>query len=253
MKFYYDKQVKKYLVQFMNIFQGFQVETGIREDGNIKMIDVPVHYGSRDRVSAAILTEHTQNKPIRIPLMSAYLNNLEVANDARKGRGLEERFSYIPQGGIVPEDIKVVKRRMGNPFRAECQLTIFTSNTDQQLQLLEQILIFFDPSLQIQKSDAPFDHTKISIVDLTGISFDETYPAGTEQRVIQSTLTFQFIIWLVPPANVKANFINEVFMRIGVADGDLSTFDILGEFDNQELEYKSIKKGDDLDLSDPTE
>ena len=46
-----------------------------------------------------------------------------------------------------------------------------TSNTDQKLQLLEQILVLFNPALEIQQNDNPVDWTTITTVELTDIQW----------------------------------------------------------------------------------
>lgn len=218
--FYYDRQVKKYLLQFMTVFAGMQVRVGKKGDTPERLIPVPVHYGSRDRVTAAIFTNNTQNKPLRLPVISAYLNSIDLAPELRKGIGAVRRDTYLPRGGILPDDITVVRQIMPVPYKATAEIALYTSNMDQHFQVIEQILILFDPILQIQTSDAPFDWGKITTIELTGIRFDENYPPGTDRRIINSVLEFTFPIYLSAPVNVKHDIVETIHIRLDATQGD---------------------------------
>lgn len=212
--YYYDAQLKRYLTQFMSIFAGLTVRTGKREDGEIREIEVPVVYGSKDRVAAAIMTGNTQNKPVRLPTMSAYMTDLAFAPQRNVGAGNTRSTPHLPQGGILPNDVSVVHQTRPIPYDMRVDLTLYTSNIDQHYQMLEQILVFFNPTLEIQTSDNNFDWTKIISVELTDIRFNENFPAGTDRRKIQTTLSFYVPIWISPPAELKKNLVQKIFARI---------------------------------------
>ena len=55
--YYYDAQLKNYILQFMAIFSGLQVQIGKWNTQDERLISVPVHYGHMDRVVAAIIAE----------------------------------------------------------------------------------------------------------------------------------------------------------------------------------------------------
>jgi hypothetical protein len=100
------------------------------------------------------------------------------------------------------------------PYNATIELSIYASNLNQRDQLLEQILVLFNPDLQIQKSDGPFDWTKITKVELTDISNEENYPTSTDRRIIVWTLTFDVPIFLTIPMGVKDDLVRKVIIRI---------------------------------------
>jgi hypothetical protein len=238
--YYYNAQLQRYILQFMAIFQGMIVKTGKQGDNCVQdSLEVPVQYGSKDRVTSAIINGNTQNKPIRLPMMSAYLRNVTLAPDRRKGIGTERTTPFVPLGGLVPDDIKVVQQMMPVPYNTQCDLIIYTSNIDTHFQILEQIFILFDPLIQIQTSDATFDWTKLTTVELTGINFEEQFPAGQNRRMIITTLQFKLPIYIAAPADTRHNIIKDIYLRIGKVDGALTDENILAEFDAQHLPYSS--------------
>jgi hypothetical protein len=105
------------------------------------------------------------------------------------------------------------------PYDLEIKLNVGVSNTDQQFQILEQILPLFDPQLQIQSSDAPFDLTRITSIELiNGPSFDQNILAAADTRILQSTLTFKMPIWIGIPADIRHDFVNQIVMRVGAVN-----------------------------------
>lgn len=229
--YYFNEQLAKYIVQFMAVFQGLTYTTGKREDGLIRQFPVPVIYGSKDRVTASILSDNTQNQAIRLPTMSAYMSQIRVAPERRKGVGVERRNVFLPKGGLLPNDIKTVYQLMPVPYDVSMELSIYTSNMNQQRQIVEQILMYFDPLVQIQKSDDDFDWTKITQVELVDINFDENYPAGADQRAIISTLTFEMPIYISAPSDLKTQWVKEIMIRLVAVDTDESFQEVLESLD----------------------
>ena len=75
--YFYNSQLKRSFVQFMAIFSGLKVSIGKNKfDSVTNLIEVPIVYGSRDRVVSYIFQEQTQNKMLRLPTMSAAMTSI---------------------------------------------------------------------------------------------------------------------------------------------------------------------------------
>jgi len=239
--YYYAAQFKHYALQFNAIFAGLQVAVGKNATRDVGLITVPIINASMDRVAAAAATGHTQNKHIRVPVMASNLSNFELARDRMKGTGSITREVYTPLGGSIEQDGVVIRRRMPVPYDLTFDLLIYTSNKDQQFQIMEQILMIFDPLLQIQISDAPFDWSKMVTVELISISPEENFPGGTDSRMIVTTLQFKVDAYLSIPADVKDDIVKSIRMRIGAITGEQSSSDIVSTFDSQSIEYELLE------------
>lgn len=220
--YFYDAQLRAYMLQFITIFQGLQVQTGKGECDEAQFISVPCVVGTKDRVVAALFAGNTKNRMFSLPTMSIHLQSLEVAPERRKVQAYVDQRVTLPVGGVFPNDLTVVKRAMPIPYNATMELAIYASNTQQMHQILEQILVLFNPDLQIQKSDAPFDWTKLTKVELTDISNEENYPSATDRRVMMWTLTFTMPIFLSIPMGVKDDLVRKIVIQIGTGEyGDV--------------------------------
>jgi hypothetical protein len=233
----------------MHIFGGLQVMTGKGGDGKVKSLLVPIHYGSKDKVTASILSENTQNKPLRLPVMSCFMDSIVYASERKKGVGTVRTTPYVPRGGLIPDDAKVIHQLMPNPYNITMSLSIYTSNIHTHHQILEQIFMLFDPVLQIQVSDSAFDWTKITFVTLGDVRYEENFPIGVERRMIVTTITFDLPIYISAPANLKNQIIKDIYARIGVIEtGTYDSEEIIAELDQQNVNYELLASTDDLDI-----
>jgi hypothetical protein len=91
------------------------------------------------------------------------------------------------------------------------------------MQLLEQMLTLFNPSLEVQSTDNYIDWTSLSIVELDSTQWtSRTIPMGTENPIDIATLKFSLPIWISSPAKVKKlGVIERVIASMYDAQGDL--------------------------------
>jgi hypothetical protein len=88
---------------------------------------------------------------------------------------------------------------MPTPYKLTVNVDIWSTNTDQKLQILEQIFMLFNPSLEIQTTDNYIDWTSLSVVNMDNINFSSrTIPTGTENEIDLDTPIF-----ISPPTKVK--------------------------------------------------
>jgi hypothetical protein len=212
-----------------------QVQTGKGADGNTEMLHVPIHYASQDRVVSWINSRFTQNHSFSLPMLSTYMTGIELTPERRKGVGTVDRKVFLPKNGVFPSDLSVMRRVMPIPYDLTMEVYAYASNTDQAFQIAEQILMLFDPMIQIQKNDKQADWTKITQVELVGIGNEETVPIGTEKRAIIWNYQFRLPIWLTPPVDVRNQVVESIIHRMTMGeiediteiteDGDIMTFD----------------------------
>jgi hypothetical protein len=111
-----------------------------------------------------------------------------------------------------------VERLMPVPYDLTFKADIWTTNTDQKLQILEQLLVLFRPSLELQTTDNYLDWTSLSTLELTNLTFSSrSIPQGAEQDIDIASMDFLTPIWITTPAKVKqmgiiTNIITSVFV-----------------------------------------
>ena len=263
-QFFYDGQIRRFIVQFIRIVSNFQVEFGKDRTGNTTLQTVPVFYGDSSKQVANILRNNSESTMQTVPSMAVYVNALNYDRErvqepnfvskmnVRQKFYNEDTQSYENRQG----DAFTVERHMPVPYRLEMKLDIWTSNTEQKLQLIEQLGTLFNPALEIQSTDNYIDWSSLSAVFLTGVNWSSrSVPVGTENPIDVATLTFDLPIWISAPSKVKKlGVIHKIIASVydGTGDLDLSIADgtkLLG--DRQyftPLDYGVILLGNQLQL-----
>lgn len=207
MQYFYDGQIRRYLTQIIRLLSNFVVKYG---DGTL--VRVPVVYGDPDRQAATIINQNSENAVVSTPKIAVYITALELERDRLADATFVGKMHFREReiDGETNEYLSTegnnytVERLMPSPFGLTLKVDIWAANTDQKLQILEQILVFFNPSLEIQTSDNYVDWTSLSVVELTSTVFtSRAVPVGTNSTIDVATLTLKTPIWITPPVKVK--------------------------------------------------
>ena len=171
---------------------------------------IPVMYGDSDRQVANIVKQNSDNKINSVPRISIYIAGLKIdherLSDATyvgkvhiRERGIDGSAYNNSQGRNY-----TVERMMPTPFKLSMKVDIWSANTDQKLQILEQILVLFNPNLELQTSDNFVDWTSLTFLTLNDINWSSRpVPVGADSVIDIATLGLDTPIWLSPPAKVK--------------------------------------------------
>lgn len=213
-QFFYDEQIRRFLLQFIRMVSNFQVQFGTTDatTGQLALQTVPVFYGDASRQASHILKGMSENAMSTVPAMAVYVSALTYDRDR-----MQEPFhvsklhirqrKYDADTGMATNEqgeSYTVERHMPVPYRLTLKLDVWTSNTEQKLQLIEQLCTLFNPSLEIQSTDNYIDWTSLSVVMLVDVSWDSrTVPVGNEDPISIATMTFEIPIWISPPAKLK--------------------------------------------------
>jgi hypothetical protein len=238
-QFFYDAQIERFLAQFIRMVSGFQVEFGADRDGNVTYQRVPVYYGDSSRQVQTILSQNTAGNMLpTVPAMATWINNITYDRDRVQdptfiGK-MQIRERYYNEDTMEYENRQgnafSIERLMPVPYTIELKLDIWTSNTKQKLQLLEQLMVLFNPALEIQSTDNYIDWTSLSVVYLDSPNWtSRSVPIGTENPIDVATLTFKLPVWISPPAKIKKlGVIQKIIANIHDSDGNLSA-DVMSE------------------------
>jgi T4-like virus Myoviridae tail sheath stabiliser len=231
--YFYDEQIRRFMLQFARIFSNFYVEYGRNEAGkNDTLVRVPVRYGDSSRQAQTIIQQNSANELPSTPLMTFYITKLEydrpriqepnfVSTIQVRQRTYDSNTNTYDttQGNAFTID-----RLMPVPYKLTMNLDVWTSNTNQKMQLLEQIIPLFNPALEIQSTDNYIDWTSLTVCELSNVNWSSrVLPVGTENPIDIATLTFELPIWISSPAKVKKlGVVERIVASIFNANGDAS-------------------------------
>lgn len=223
MQWFYDGQIRRYVGQVIRMFSGFKYQAG---DG--KQVTVPVTYGDLSRQVASIIRDNSENKLPSAPRIAVYISDLQLDRSRQSDQSFiskvhirEREKEYDSSGnftgyGFTQGQGYTVERLMPSPYKLTVKVDIWATNTDQKLQIMEQILMLFNPSLELQTTDNYVDWTSLTVIELTNINFtSRQIPQGVDSEIDIASLTFETPIYISPPTKVKRlGVIQSIIMNV---------------------------------------
>lgn len=211
-QYFYDNQIRRFLIQFARIFSDWNVTKGKDPAGNDIIVRVPIQYGDASRMVSAIQADNSASSLPSAPLITYYISGLEYdqkrtqdpyfldkVSVRQRTYNTETRTFEQTQGQAF-----TVERIMPVPYTLRITVDFWTTNYNQKLELIEQLGVLFNPSMEIQSTDNFIDWTSLSVIYQDGLTFSsKTIPVGTANPVDVLSWKFYMPIWLSTPAKIK--------------------------------------------------
>ena len=210
--YFYDSQIRRFLIQFARIFSDWQVTKGNDPAGNPIVVRVPIQYGDASRMASAQIANNSPSSLPSAPLITYYITALEydqkrtqdpyfIDNTSVRQRSYNAATqSYETTQGQA----FTVERMMPVPYTLRISVDFWTTNYNQKLELIEQLGVLFNPSMEIQSTDNFIDWTSLSVVYQDGLTFSSrTIPMGSGNAIDIMNWKFYMPIWISSPIKVK--------------------------------------------------
>lgn len=211
-QFFYDNQIRRFLIQFARIFSDWEVTKGKDPAGNDIIVRVPIQYGDSSRMVQAQIGNNSPSSLPSAPLITYYISGLEYDQKRTqdpyfidKVNVRQRTYNNATQTFEQSQgQAFTVERIMPVPYTLRITVDFWTTNYNQKLELIEQLGVLFNPAMELQSTDNFVDWTSLTAVYQDGLTFSsKTIPAGTANPIDVLTWKFYMPIWLSTPAKVK--------------------------------------------------
>lgn len=211
-QFFYDNQIRRFLLQFAKIFSNWYVTKGKDPNGNDILVRVPIMYGDSSRQASTIIANNSASNLPSAPLISYYITALEY--DQRRTQDptfidkVQVRQRAYNATTQTYEQVQgqafTVERLMPVPYTLRLTVDFWTTNYNQKLEIIEQLGTLFNPSLEIQSTDNFIDWTSLSVVYQDGLTFtSRQIPVGNNNPIDVMSWKFYIPIWLSTSSKLK--------------------------------------------------
>ena len=195
--YFYHQIIRKTVIAFGTLFNDIHVRHDDGAGNVISEMKVPVAYGPRQKFLARVTQQAELNKAtqITLPRMSFEINN--ISYDATRKAGITQTF----KAADTDDGGKMKKVFMPVPYNLGFELNILVKQQDDGLQILEQILPFFQPgfTLTIDLVKSIGEKRDIPLI-LQNISFTDDYEGNYEtRRALIYTFSFVAKTYLYGP------------------------------------------------------
>ena len=183
--YFYHEIIRKTIVAFGTLFNEIYIRHLDENDDTYSEIKVPLAYGPSQKFLSRLQQQADLNKPIQITLPRMSFEMVSLQYDSSRKTGITQTFK-------ASDGQNLKKVFMPVPYNIGFELNIICKLNDDALQIVEQILPYFQPSFNItvnlvnsigEKRDIP--------VVLDNISFTDDYEGDfSTRRLLIYTLTF---------------------------------------------------------------
>jgi hypothetical protein len=198
-EYYYNEIFRKTIIGFGTLFNSIDVKH-FDESGSVSsVIRVPLAYGPIQKFLARIEQQPNLNTPVQMTLPRMSFEFVGLSYDPT--RKLTTTQTFISKSQADNSDLK--KTYMPVPYNMQFELSIMTKLNDDMLQIIEQILPYFQPSynLTIDLVKTIGEKRDVSIV-LDGINMEDNYEGDySTRRALVYTLRFSAKTYLFGPSS----------------------------------------------------
>ena len=192
--YYYHEIIRKTIIAFGTVFNDINIRHKDSSGGDYSELKIPLSYGPAQKFLARLEQQADLNKSVQttLPRMSFEMNN--VTYDSTRKAGVTQTFK-------TSDGTNLKKVYMPVPYNIGFELNVFTKLNDDALQIVEQILPYFQPSfnLTVDLVSSIGEKRDIALV-LDNISFQDDYEGDfSTRRALIYTFNFTAKTYLFGP------------------------------------------------------
>ena len=214
---FYHQHIRKAIIAFGTIFNQMSVKRKDVNGASVQYLRIPLAYSPKQKFLSRIASV-PGNDPasiaITLPRMGFEITGLQY-NPNRK-LSLVTRNVAVGQGDSANQ---LRSQYTSTPYDMEISLFIMTKNQDDGLQIVEQILPFFNPDFNVTIKDIPeMGITRDLQIILNSINYEDNYEGDYNQRTsIMWTLSFTLSLNFYGPVDLQG------IIRTAIANTYLDT------------------------------
>ena len=194
-QYYYHEIVRKTIIAFGTLFNDIHIRHQDGDGNDVSDMKVPLAYGPSQKFLARLTQQADLNKPIQITMPRMSFEMTSIQYDSTRKSSLVQTFKTCDDGS------KVKKVFMPVPYNIGFELNILSKLNDDSLQILEQILPYFQPhfNLTVDLVQSIGEKRDIPIV-LESVNFQDDYEGNFDtRRALIHTLQFTAKTYLFGP------------------------------------------------------
>ena len=201
--YFYNESMRKMTVAFGQIFNNIQIKRRDSAGAIVQSIRVPLAYAPKEKFLVRLDQQASlDDREMAITLPRMGFEIAEIAYDGSIKLTKVQKFKSVKTGA----DGKVMNYNyMPVPYNISYNLFCLTATAEGGLQIIEQILPYFQPDYTVTVNVIPEMGIKRDIpIVLNNINYEDSYSGDfTTRRAVIYTLNFTAKTYLYGPASTQ--------------------------------------------------
>jgi hypothetical protein len=194
---FYHETIRKVIVSFGTMFNNISLVRKDNSGAAIQAMKVPLAYGPREKFLVRLNEDADLTKQVAITLPRIGFEIKNLSYDPTRKLNRVQQFKKVKGANTQQLDAQY----MPVPYNLELELYIMAKQSDDALQIVEQILPYFQPDYTLTLNDMADMGIKRDVpIILNGISYEDNYQGDfTTRRALIYTLSFTAKFYLYGP------------------------------------------------------
>ena len=194
---FYHETMRKVVVAFGTIFNNINIVRKNNSGTIIQKMKVPLAYGPKQKFLTRLDNDPSLNKKVAVTLPRIGFEIANLAYDPVRKLNRVQKFKKTKSSNTNKLDVQY----MPVPYNLDFTLYVMAKNSDDALQIVEQMLPYFQPDYTITINDMSDMGIKRDVPIILGsVSYEDNYQGNFEERrAIIYTLTFTAKFYLYGP------------------------------------------------------
>ena len=195
---FYHETMRKVVVAFGTIFNNINIVRTNSSGAVTQSMKVPLAYGPKQKFLTRLREDPNLNKKVALTLPRIGFEISGIAYDPSRKLNSIQKFKKTNNS----DSGKTMSSQfMPVPYNMDFELVVMAKQSDDALQIVEQILPFFQPDYTITLNDnTSMGTTRDVPIILTGVTYSDEYEGSFEdRRVLTYTMSFTAKFYLYGP------------------------------------------------------
>jgi len=194
---FYHETMRKIVVSFGTLFNNIQIVRKNSTGAIIQSMKVPLAYGPQQKFLARLNNDPALGAKVAVTLPRLGFEMTGITYDPTRKLNRVQKFRKVK----TSNSNKIDTQYMPVPYNIEFTLYAMAKNSDDALQIVEQILPYFQPDYTLTINDMADMGIKRDVpIVLNSVSYEDNYQGDfTERRAIIYTLAFTAKFYLYGP------------------------------------------------------
>ena len=194
---FYHETMRKVVVSFGTIFNNINIVRKNNSGAIIQKMKVPLAYGPKQKFLTRLDNDPSLKNKVAVTLPRIGFEISNLAYDPVRKLNRVQKFKKVKSSDSNKLDVQY----MPVPYNLDFTLYVMAKNSDDALQIVEQILPYFQPDYTITINDMADMGIKRDVpIILSSVSYEDSYQGNFEERrAIMYTLSFTAKFYLYGP------------------------------------------------------
>lgn len=198
-EYFYHEILRNTVIAFGSLFNDLSIKHVNNSNQVVSIIKVPLAYGPTQKFLARLEQSPNLDKPVQITLPRMSFEFTGLTYDSTRKATTTQTFTTKSS----EDDTEIKKAYLPVPYNMQFELSIMSKLNDDALQIIEQILPYFQPSYTLTVNLVKTINEKRDVpVILENITMQDDYEGDfTTRRVLTYTLRFTVKTYLFGPVS----------------------------------------------------